>query len=91
MEIPKNISLIEVFYFIVLISLNESKQAAGIPEAWITAYLLLSLGAIKQNDYVTVYAGASGVGTAAIQLIKHFKAKSIITCSSDEKCEYTKK
>ena len=53
--------------------------------------MLLSLGEIKQNDYVTVYAGAGGVGTAAIQLIKHFKAKSIITCSSDEKCDYTKK
>jgi len=38
-----------------------------------------------------IYAGASGVGTAAIQLVKLFGGFSIVTVSTDEKIEFTKK
>jgi len=45
--------------------------AAGIPEVWLTAYQLLHFVAnIKAGDVVLVHAAGSGVGTAAIQLVK---------------------
>jgi len=35
-----------------------------------------------------IYAGASGVGTAAIQLANWFEAKAFFTCSSQEKIDF---
>lgn len=43
-------------------------KGASIPEAWITAFLLIRLAELKQGQKVVIYAGASGVGTAAIQI-----------------------
>ena len=44
-------------------------QAAGVPEVFLTAYqTLFTLGAIRPKEQVLIHAGASGVGTAAIQL-----------------------
>jgi len=37
---------------------------------------------------VLIYAGASGVGTALIQLVSHFKANSMVLCSTEKKCEF---
>lgn len=37
-----------------------------------------------------IYAGASGVGTAAIQLCKLFKAHAIVSASSEEKLNVCK-
>lgn len=63
-------------------------QAAAIPEAFLTAYLnLFMLGGLAPNDTVLVHAGASGVGTAAIQLIRHAGAKSIVTAGSEGKIQ----
>jgi NADPH:quinone reductase-like Zn-dependent oxidoreductase len=44
----------------------DLSQAGGLPEAWITAFLLLDLARIQKGDVVLVYAGASGVASAAI-------------------------
>jgi len=45
------------------------EQAAAIPETWLTAFQLLHFIAnVKAGEYVMVHAGASGVGTSAIQL-----------------------
>lgn len=64
------------------------EEAAGIPEAFLTAYLkLILLGEAKENETVLIHAGGSGVGTAAIQLAKEKKAKSIVTAGSPEKLE----
>ena len=49
-------------------------EAAGIPEVWLTSFQLLRMAKIQPKDRVLIYAGASGVGTAAIQLCKYFKA-----------------
>ncbi|UJR22462.1 hypothetical protein I4U23_025519 [Adineta vaga] len=77
MKIPKGISIIE---------------AAGIPETFLTAYQGLKLiGNIKKGDLVLIHAGASGVGTAAIQLAKFFGAKVAATAGSNEKVAYCKK
>lgn len=63
-------------------------QAAAIPEAFLTAYLnLFELAKLSPDDTVLVHAGASGVGTSAIQLIRHAGARSIVTAGSAAKIE----
>jgi tumor protein p53-inducible protein 3 len=60
--------------------------AAGIPEAFLTAWLeLVMLGGLKAGETVLIHAGASGVGTAAIQIVKALDAKAYVTAGSDEK------
>ena len=58
-------------------------KAAAIPEAFLTAFQALHwLGEMKKGDNVLIHAGASGVGTAAIQLVKLAGATPIITASA---------
>ena len=62
------------------------EEAAAIPEAWLTAFKLLRrIGNVQKNDWILVHGAASGVGTALIQLIKLYGAKSIGICSSESK------
>jgi tumor protein p53-inducible protein 3 len=64
------------------------EQAAAIPEVFLTAYLnLFVLGGLKQGQTVLIHAGASGVGTAAIQLVREAGATCIVTAGSEEKRE----
>jgi len=66
-------------------------EAAAIPETFATAYLNLVIEAgIKAGDTVLIMAGASGLGTAAIQVAKAFGAKVITTVGSDDKKEAVK-
>ncbi len=61
-------------------------EAAGIGEVFLTAYqALFWLGELKRNDTVLIHAGASGVGTAAIQLARNAGANIIVTASSPAK------
>ncbi|MCF6352639.1 MAG: NAD(P)H-quinone oxidoreductase [Cyclobacteriaceae bacterium] len=61
------------------------EQAAAIPEVFLTAYQALFIeGKTKPNDKVLIHAGASGVGTAAIQLAKSIQC-TVITTSSTKK------
>jgi tumor protein p53-inducible protein 3 len=61
-------------------------EAAAIPEVWLTAYLNLFIeGALQPADRVLVHAGASGVGTAAIQLCKRIGAQVIVTSRTEGK------
>ncbi|PAA81001.1 hypothetical protein BOX15_Mlig014304g2, partial [Macrostomum lignano] len=64
------------------------RDAGALPEAWLTAYQLLSfVGSIRSGERVLVHAGASGVGTAALQLAKQlFGAVPFATAGSAEKC-----
>lgn len=62
------------------------QQAAGIPEVFLTAYqTLFGLGYLKNDETVLVHAGASGVGTAAIQLAKQLTSAKIITTAGSDK------
>ncbi len=64
-------------------------EAASIPEVFLTAYSnLVWLGAIKQDDQVLIHAGASGVGTAAIQLVQALGGQSYVTVGSNEKLDF---
>ena len=57
--------------------------AAGIPEVFLTAWDALVLqGGLTSGRWALVHAGASGVGTAAIQLAKAIGARIAVTCSS---------
>jgi tumor protein p53-inducible protein 3 len=61
-------------------------QAAATAEVFLTAFqLLCTIGHLQQGQYVLIHAGASGVGTAAIQLAKALGAHVAVTASSDEK------
>lgn len=62
------------------------EEAGGLPEAFLTAWLgLFPLGGLEAGGVALVHAGASGVGTAAIQLVREWGATSIATAGSDEK------
>lgn len=65
------------------------EEAAGIPETFLTAYQALSwIGKITERETVLIHAGASGVGTSAIQLAKQiFNARVIVTAGSREKLD----
>ncbi|MDH3754292.1 MAG: NAD(P)H-quinone oxidoreductase [Acidimicrobiia bacterium] len=58
-------------------------DAAAIPEVFITAWDALVLqGGLTSGRTALVHAGASGVGTAAIQICKAIGARIIVTASS---------
>jgi len=62
-------------------------EAAAFPEVFLTAFVnLFSLAGVKAGENVLVHGGGSGVGTAAIQLLREAGARSIVTAGSDEKC-----
>jgi len=58
-------------------------DAAAIPEVWITAWDALVLhGGLTSGRVALVHAGASGVGTAAIQLARAIGARVVVTTST---------
>jgi putative PIG3 family NAD(P)H quinone oxidoreductase len=58
-------------------------EAGGVPEVFITAWDALFLqGALRKDRWALVHAGASGVGTAAIQIVKALGANIAVTCSA---------
>lgn len=62
------------------------EEAAAIPEAFLTAYLnLFTLGHLVAGETVLIHAGASGVGSAAIQLARAAGARVFTTAGSAEK------
>jgi tumor protein p53-inducible protein 3 len=62
------------------------EQGAAIPEAFLTAYSnLVWLGRLEPQQRVLVHAGASGVGTAAIQLARAMGATVAATAGSEQK------
>ena len=73
-EKPKNLNWIE---------------AAAIPEVFATCWLNLFMEAsMKAGDKVVFHAGASGIGTAGIQLAKTFGCESFVTAGTKEKIDF---
>lgn len=61
---------------------------AAVPEAWLTAYSNLCMeGALRSGETVLIHAGASGVGTAGLQLARELGARVAVTAGSEEKLE----
>ena len=70
MAVPKNISI---------------QEAAGIPEAWLTAFdALVHRGNLEAGQLCLIHAGASGVGTASIQIAKIIGARVATTASTQK-------
>lgn len=64
----------------------EFVEAAAIPEVFLTAFqALFRIGDLGKGQTVLIHAGASGVGTAAIQLARERNAGIIVTAGSPEK------
>ena len=63
-------------------------EAAALPEVFATAYLnLYTEAALAPGERVLLHAGASGVGTAAIQLCRAFGNPVFVTAGTDDKIE----
>lgn len=66
-------------------------EAAAIPEASATSYLNLVVeGGMQAGDTVFIQAGASGLGTVAIQLAKWLGAKVVTTVGSGGKAAFVR-
>lgn len=73
MPVPDNLSMV---------------QAAGVAEAFLTAYQAMFMVAdLQAKQKVLIHAGASGVGLAAIQLAKMKSCLVAVTASSEKKLE----
>ena len=64
-------------------------DGVSLPEVYTTAWLNLRVeGELIDGERVLVHAGASGVGTAAIQLCSAWGNPVVVTVGSDKKCRY---
>ncbi|NQD96289.1 NAD(P)H-quinone oxidoreductase, partial [Pseudomonas sp. CrR25] len=65
------------------------REAAALPEVYATAWLnLFQLAGLKPGEKVLLHAGASGVGSAAIQLCKAFGNPCWVSVGSAERLAY---
>ena len=72
MPVPAGLSLVE---------------AAAIPEVFLTCHLnLFQLAQAPAGGWALVHGGGSGIGTAAIQLLREAGVHSIVTAGSAAKC-----
>ena len=64
----------------------EFAYAGAIPEVFLTAYLNLFMEAgLQSGDTVLMHGGASGVGTAGIQMAHHAGCRVLVTAGTEEK------
>jgi putative PIG3 family NAD(P)H quinone oxidoreductase len=63
------------------------EEAAALPEVFLTVFLnVFSLGQLTEGGSVLVHGGGSGIGTAAIALVKQAGGRIVVTAGSAEKC-----
>ena len=63
-------------------------QAAAVPEVYFTAQeTIFTLGGLKAGETILIHAGASGVGTAGIQMARETGARILITAGSADKIQ----
>lgn len=66
-------------------------EATAMPEAFATSYLNLCMEAgMAAGETVLIQAGASGLGMAAIQLVKTLGGKVVTTVSTREKVDFVR-
>ncbi|MGH9023865.1 MAG: quinone oxidoreductase family protein, partial [Acidimicrobiia bacterium] len=64
-------------------------QAATMPVAWLSAwYCLRRLADLKADEQVLIFAAASGVGSAALQIARDVGARVIATAGSADKVKW---
>jgi tumor protein p53-inducible protein 3 len=65
----------------------EFAQGAAVPEVFLTAFqTLFWIGRLRAGERVLIHAGASGVGTAAVQLAREAGATVLTTAGGEDKC-----
>lgn len=63
------------------------EEAAAVPEVFLTVFLnVFQLGALPDAGWALVHGGGSGIGTAAIQMVKVAGGRIVVTAGSDAKC-----
>ncbi len=63
------------------------EEAAAVPEVFLTVFLnVFQLGTLPAAGWALVHGGGSGIGTAAIQMVKVAGGRIVVTAGSDEKC-----
>ena len=73
LPVPKGVSVVD---------------AAALPEVFATAYLNLYVeAALAPTELVIIHAGASGVGTAALQMLKYSNNPSFVTVGNKSKLD----
>jgi len=64
------------------------EEAAGVPEVFLTVFLnIFQLAELSDGGCALVHGGGSGIGTAAIQLVKAAGGTIIVTAGSSSKCD----
>ena len=64
-------------------------EAAAIPETWFTVWTnLVDSGRLEAGDTLLVHGGASGIGTASIQIGTALGARVFVTAGSAEKVDF---
>jgi putative PIG3 family NAD(P)H quinone oxidoreductase len=65
------------------------EQAAAVPEVFYTAYVNIFMEAnLQPGETALIHGAASGVGTAAIQLVREAGGRAIATAGTEEKAAY---
>lgn len=63
-------------------------QAASLPETFFTVWNnLFDIGKFKSGESVLIHGGSSGIGVAAIQMIKAMGGTVFVTAGTKEKCQ----
>ena len=69
-------------------SIFSWEEAGALPEVYLTAFSnLFLLAGARRGGAALVHGGGSGVGTAAIQLLREAGVRCLVTAGSDEKCQ----
>ncbi|MDD9901271.1 MAG: NAD(P)H-quinone oxidoreductase [Alphaproteobacteria bacterium] len=62
-------------------------QGAALPETFFTVWRnLFDIGHLRKGESVLIHGGASGIGTAAIQMARTKDARIFVTAGTDAKC-----
>ena len=66
----------------------SDEEAGALPEVFLTAFLnLFMLAEVSAGDSALIHGGGSGVGTAAITLLREAGVRALVTAGSADKCE----
>jgi len=80
--------VIKAYHLLALPKDFTYQQGAGIAEVFLTAYQSLFLiGKLQPKEKILIHAGASGVGSAAIQLAKAKQCFVVVTVSDQNKAD----
>ncbi|WP_114750350.1 NAD(P)H-quinone oxidoreductase [Pleomorphovibrio marinus] len=64
-------------------------EAAALPETFFTVWNnVFDIGKFRAGERVLVHGGSSGIGVAAIQMVKGMGGKAYVTAGTEDKCNF---